>query len=117
MKKAIPITVYNLWSSVVIAGSDPAPIEDLSDCDNITSFSDDNQDDKDCQDASKHSNIDVDVNLSSPMQVLDISDDSDNSAAKPPSQTKGKVRVVLKYPRMLPCHISMLYRLLPVWYY
>ena len=84
MKKAIPTTVYNSWSGVVIAGSNPAPVEDLSDCNDIASFGDDNQDNEDCQDTSKHSNIDVDVNLSSPMQVLDISDDSDNSAAKPP---------------------------------
>ena len=75
---------------MVIAGSDPTPVEDLSDYNDIASFCDDSQDNKDCQDASKHSNIDIDVNLSSLMQVLNISDDSNNSTAKPLPQTKGK---------------------------
>ena len=110
MKKAIPTTVYNSWSSVVIADSDPAPVEDLSDCDNITSLM---MTTRTIRTARTLPNIAIlmyiDVNPSSLMQVLDISDDSDNSTATPPPQTKGKGRAVLKYPRMPPCHVNILY--------
>ena len=47
MKKAIPTTIYNLWNSVAIVGSNPVSAEDLSNCNGIASFGNDNQYDED----------------------------------------------------------------------